>query len=92
MLHISPKPESARYGNVYLVANKLSQANAITAYFDSAGQEVECLLCPNFDTLMAKHNLFDQDVLFVLDLPCYIILAELHILQANCYDKSPNLN
>jgi hypothetical protein len=42
---------------------------------------------------MAKHhNLFDQDVLFALDLPCYIIPAVLRILWADQCDESPNLD
>jgi hypothetical protein len=92
MLCIFPKLGSARYGYVYLATNKLSQANVITAYFNSAGQEIERLPCPNFNTCMAKYNLFDQDVLFMLDLPCYIIPAGLRILQANCYEKKSNLD
>jgi hypothetical protein len=91
MLRISPAADSATFGYIYLAEAKLRHQDAITAYFDSAGQSVTVLPCPNFDSFLADTSLIYRDVLFLTDLPRYIIPAGIRILEANSYIASPHL-
>jgi hypothetical protein len=63
---------------------------AIASYFDSAGQEVTVLPCPNFANFFIKHSLQERNISLIIDLPRYIIPAGTCILQANQYSALPN--
>ena len=91
MLCISPAAGSATFGYIYLAEAELRHQDAITAYFDSAGQEVTVLPCPDFDSFIADNSLMYRDVLFITDLPRYVIPAGIRILKANSYIASPHL-
>ena len=91
MLRISPAAGSATFSYIYLAKAKLRHQDAITAYFDSAGQEVTVLPCPDFDSFIADNSLMYRDVLFITDLPRYVIPAGIRILKANSYIASPHL-
>jgi hypothetical protein len=93
ILCISLATGSATFGYIYIAENKHGhQEDTITAYFDSAGQEVTILPCPDFDTFMADYSLLDCDVIFVNDLAQYIIPEGICIKQANQYNASPHHN
>jgi hypothetical protein len=89
MLCISPAAGSATFGYIYLSNTKRCHEAAITAYFDSAGHEVDVLPCPDFEQFVADNNLLYRDLLFVSNIPRYIIPAGLRILEAQNYDDSP---
>ena len=92
MLRISPAAGSATFGYIYLAEAELHHQDTITAYFDSAGQEVTVLPCPDFDSFLVDISLMYRDMLFITDLPRYIIPAGIRILEANTYIASPNLD
>jgi hypothetical protein len=91
MLRISPAASSATFGYIYLAEAELRHQDAITAYFDSAGRLVTVLPCPDFDSFLADTSLIYRDVLFLTDLPRYVIPAGIRILKANSYIASPHL-
>jgi len=91
MLRISPAVGSATFGYIYLADAELRQQDAITAYFESAGRSVTALPCPDFDSFLADTSLIYRDVLFLSDLPRYVIPAGIRILEANSYIASPHL-
>ena len=66
--------------------------DAITAYFDSAGREVTVFPCPNFDSFIADTSLMYRGMLFITNLPRYIIPAGIQILEANIYITSPHFD
>ena len=83
ILRISPAAGSATFGYVYLAETEICNQDAITAYFNSAGREVSDIPCPDFESLIAANNLMYRDVLFISDLPRYIIPAGIRNLEAN---------
>jgi len=85
MLRISPAAGSATFGYIYLAEAELRHQDAITAYFDSTGRSVTVLPCPDFDSFLANTSLIYRDVLFLTNLPRYVILAGIRILEANSY-------
>ena len=89
ILRISPAAGSATLGYVYIAETELRHQDAIIAYFDSPGWEVTVFQCPDFESFIADNNLMYGDVLFISDLPRYIIPAGNRILTANDYKKSP---
>jgi hypothetical protein len=89
MLCISPAAGSATFGYIYLSDTERRHEAAITAYFDSAGRKVDVLPCPNFEQSVANNNLLYRDLLFLSDIPRYVIPAGLHIIEAQNYDDSP---
>jgi hypothetical protein len=91
VLCISPAGGSAAFGYIYLNKNECHQEDPTTAYFNSAGRDVVPILCPDFNAFMAAYRLSNRNVVFLTDLPCHVIPAGIRILQANCYDDSPNL-
>jgi hypothetical protein len=90
VLRISPAAGSATFGYILIAVNERSQEDAIVAYFESAGREVAVLPCPNFDTFLIDHSLQERNISLIIDLPCKIIPAGIHILQVNQYSASPN--
>jgi hypothetical protein len=92
ILCISPAAGFVRFGYIYLYENERHQEDAITAYFDSAGREVLAIPCPDFNAFMVTNHLSNHDIVFLMDLPRHVILAGIRILQANCYNNSPNLD
>ena len=92
MLCISPAAGSATFGYIYLSDTKRRHEAAITAYFNSAGCGVAVLPCPDFEKFVADNNLLYHDLLFVSDIPRYIIPVGLRILKAQNYDDSPCYN
>jgi hypothetical protein len=92
VLRISPTAGSAMFGYIYLNKNERHQEDPITAYFNSAGRDVVPIPCPDFNAFMAAYRLSNRDVVFLMDLPRHVIPAGIRILQANCYDDSPNLD
>jgi hypothetical protein len=92
MLRISPAAGFATFGYIYLAEAELRHQDAITAYFDSAGWEVTVFPCPDFDSFITDTILMYRDVLFIINLPRYIIPAGIRILEANSYITSPHLN
>ena len=92
ILRISPAAGSATFGYVYLAETEIRNQDAITAYFDSAGREVSVIPCPDFESFIAANNLMYRDVLFISDLPRYVIPAGIRILEANEYNASPRLD
>jgi hypothetical protein len=74
------------------VETELRHQDAIIAYFDSAGRDVTVLQCPDFESFIADNNLMYGDVLFILDLPRYIIPEGIRILAANYNNESPRHN
>ena len=90
MLHISPATGSANFGYIYLSDTERCHEEATTAYFDSAGRKVTILPCPNFEQFIADNKLSYCNLLFVSDLPRYIIPAGICILEAQNYDNSPH--
>ena len=87
---ISPAAGSATFGYIYLAEAELHYQDVITAYFDSAGWSVTVLPCPDFDSFLADTSLIYRDVLFLTNLPRYIIPAGIRILEANSYIASPH--
>ena len=70
----SPLPPALpKIGYIYLSGTKRCHEEAITAYFDSAGREVAVLPCPDFEQFITDNYLLYRDLLFVSDLPRYII-------------------
>ena len=92
MLHISPAAGSAIFGYIYLAEAKLRHQDTITAYFNSVGWEVTVLPCPDFDSFLANTSLMYCNVLFITNLPWYIIPASIWILEANGYIASTHLD
>ncbi len=90
ILRVSPAFGSATFGYIYLAETKLHHQTAISAYFDSVGREISIIPCPDFDTFISNLNLMYHDVMFISDLPRYIIPAGNWILQANQYNDFPN--
>ena len=90
MLRISPAAGSTTFGYIYLSDTERRHEAAITAYFNSAGREVDVLPCPNFEQYITGNSLLYRDLLFVSsDIPRYIIPVGLRILEAQNYDNSP---
>ena len=89
MLRISPASGSATFGYVYVADSEIRHQDAIIAYFDSAGREVAILQCPDFESFIADNSLMYRDVMFISDLPRYVIPAGRRILEANEYNASP---
>jgi hypothetical protein len=83
---------TATFGYIYLAEVELRLQDAITAYFVSAGREVTVLPYPDFDSFLADTSLMYRNVLFITDLPQYIIPAGIRILESNTYIASPHLN
>jgi hypothetical protein len=83
ILRISPAAGSATFGYIYLAETELRHEQVITAYFDSAGCEVTTIPCPNFETFIANTSLMYRNVMFISDLPWYVIPAGTRILEAN---------
>jgi hypothetical protein len=90
VLCVSPASGLATFGYIYLAETKLHHQNAIFAYFNSVGREISVIPCPDFDTFISNLNLMYRDIMFISDLPRYIIPAGNRILQANQYNDSPN--
>ncbi len=90
VLRISPASGSTTFGYFYLAETKLQNQDTISAYFDRAGREISIISCPNFDRFITDLNLMYRDVMFVSDLPRYIIPVGNWILQVNQYSDSPN--
>ena len=91
ILHISLAAGSTTFGYIYLAEAKLHHQDAITAYFNSAGWSVTVLPCPDFDSFLAYTSLIYHDMLFLINLPRYVILEGIRILEANSYIASPHL-
>jgi hypothetical protein len=73
------------------VEAELRHQDAIIAYFDSAGREVAAFLCPDFESFIADTSLMYRDVLFITDLPRYVIPAgSIRVLKANSYIALPH--
>ena len=89
MLRISPASGSATFGYVYVADSEIRHRDAIIAYFDSAGREVVILPCPDFESFIADNGLLYRDVMFISDLPRYVIPAGRRILEANDFNASP---
>ena len=89
MLRITPAAGSATFGYIYLAEAELRHQDAITAYFNIAGQEVAVFPCPDFESFIADTSLMYREVLFITDLPRYLIPAGIQILKANSYIASP---
>ena len=89
MLCISPTAGSATFGYIYLKEAKLRHQDAITAYFDSTGRSVTVLPCPDFNSFLADTRIIYRDMLFLTNLPRYVIPAGIRILEANSYMASP---
>jgi hypothetical protein len=68
----------------------LRHEQVITAYFNSAGHEVTTIPCPDFETFIADTSLMYPDVMFISDLPRYVIPAGTRILEANRYNEFPH--
>jgi hypothetical protein len=93
MLCVSPSAGLATFGYVYLADAERRHEDALTAYFDSAGREVTVLPCPNFERfVVVDYNIPLCDVLFVSDLPRYIILVGIRILASQQYANSPRFD
>jgi hypothetical protein len=92
ILRISPAAGSATFGYVYMAETEIRHQDAIIAYFDSAGREVAVLPCPDFESFIAANSLMYRDVMFISDLPRYVIPAGRRILEANEYNASPRHN
>ena len=75
ILRISPAAGSATFGYVYMAETEIRHRDAIIAYFDSAGREVAVLPCPDFESFIAANSLMYRDVMFISDLPRYVIPA-----------------
>jgi hypothetical protein len=90
ILCISPASGSATFGYIYLAETELCHKDAITAYFDSAGRMVTVFPCPNFETYIANNSLMYRNVMFITNLPRYVIPAGIRILKANHYNDSPH--
>jgi hypothetical protein len=90
ILHISPASGSTKFGYIYLAETELRHEDAITAYFDSAGRVVTVFPCPDFETFIAANSLMYRDVLFITNLPRYVIPAGIRILKAKWYKNSPH--
>jgi hypothetical protein len=90
VLHISLAAGSATFGYIYVAETELRHKAAITAYFESAGREVTSIPCPDFETYIADNNLMYRDILFITDLPRYVIPAGIRILKAHRYNDSPH--
>jgi hypothetical protein len=73
ILWISPKTGSSTMGFIYLDAHERHLQAPITTYFDSAGREVYTFPCPDFGGFIGANYLHTQDVLFITNLPLYII-------------------
>jgi hypothetical protein len=89
ILRISPASGSATFGYVYFAETELCHQDAIIAYFDSASREVTVFSCSDFESFIADNSIIYRDVLFITDLPRYIIPAGIRILVANKYNASP---
>ncbi len=83
VLCISPAAGSTIFGYILIAENKHHQENLISAYFKKAGRKVTVLPCPNFAIFLLDHSPQERNVFLIIDLPCYIILAKIHILQTN---------
>ena len=81
MLCISPAAGSAKFGYIYFSDTKWRHEEAITAYFNSTGRVVALLPCPDFEQFIADNNLLYRNLLFVSNLPWYIIPAGIRILK-----------
>jgi hypothetical protein len=92
MLRISLAAGSATLGYIYLAETELHHEDTITAYFDSAGREVNVFPCPDFEIFIADNSLMYCDVMFITDLPWCIIPAGIRILEVNNYNASPQYN
>ena len=92
MLHISPAAGSATFGYIYLAEAELHHQDGITAYFYSTGWEVAVFPCPNVESFITDTSLMYPDVLFIIDLPQYIIPVGIQILKGNSYIASSHFN
>jgi hypothetical protein len=90
VLRISPAAGSAIFGYILIAENERHQEKAIFAYFENAGREVTILPCPNFAKFLVDHSLQERNVSLIIDLPRYIIPANIFILQASKYSTLPN--
>jgi hypothetical protein len=90
ILRISPASGSATFAYIYLAETELRHKDAITAYFDSAGRAVTVFPCPDFETYIADNSFMYRDVMFITNLPRYVIPAGIRILKANPYNNSPH--
>jgi hypothetical protein len=90
ILRISPASGSATFGYIYLAETELHHKDAITAYFDSGGWVVTVFPCPDFETYIADNSLMYRNVMFITNLPRYVIPAGIRILEANWYNDSPH--
>jgi len=75
VLRVSPASGSARFGYIYVAANKCNLQDALMVYFGTSGCDVVVFPCPDFDSFMQDHSLTNSNISFVSNLPSYIIPA-----------------
>jgi hypothetical protein len=75
VLCVSPASGSARFGYIYLTANKRHLCNALAAYFAASNHKIVILPCCDFDSFMVNYSLTTSNINFVIDLLLYIIPA-----------------
>ena len=87
ILRISPAQDGAQFGCIHLALGELDHQEAILAYFDSAGREVTTLPCPDFEGFLLANTLRTRNVIFLMDLPKYILRLGRRILEDNAYSS-----
>jgi hypothetical protein len=87
---VSPTSGSARFGYIYVAANKCNLQDALMVYFGTSGCDVVVFPCPDFDSFMQDHSLTNSNISFVSDLSSYINPSKNKILKAARYAESPN--
>jgi hypothetical protein len=88
ILCILPANKGATVGYIHLAYGEIIHQAAVIAYFDSAGQEVVVIPCPNFEAFLAIHLLCTRNVSFLSDLLDYILESGCRILEANEFSSS----
>ena len=88
ILHILPANEGDTVGYIHLTYGKIIHQAAVIAYFDSAGQEVVVIPCPNFEAFLANYLLCMRNVSFLSNLPDYILESGRRILEKNEHSSS----
>ena len=73
---------------IHLAYSEIIHQAAMIAYFDSAGQEVVVIPCPDFEAFLANHLLRTRNVSFLSDLLDYILESGRRILAANEHSSS----
>ena len=94
ILRISPAQDGAQFGYIHLASGEIDHQEAIRAYFDSAGREVTTLPCPDFEGFLLANTLRTRNIIFLMDLPEYILRLGRRILEDNAYssDGYPTLS